>query len=244
MFQFIFDILKELIPDRNQPTIHWVARFLVLSFVLGTFGYFVWNAVLTTTLSERFNVRPINTKLPMLTHAELIITNRQVWREIAELRIADDNVRAAFLMVLIDKKTRNITLDISPAPDKTEVWIWNFEIPVRRFSSIEVIEDVANNLQDDLEPKLRESQKCMTAEISGETLATLKRAIPEFISTHASICPIYTFYNPRLIGATMIFFRPIPPLVPWHYEERLRLANIQASTFFRDFTAHYEMIYE
>lgn len=243
MIQTIIETIKDLLPNKDLPTNAWIARTLVLFSILGISGYGIFQLLINTTLGEKYNVR-LNSKLPQLTHMELLITRRQVWQQLSELRRQDDDVRAIFLMVLIDKKSRNIVQQDNVNPGLTDVVIWDFEIPVRRFSSLEIIEDVANNLQDDVEPKVRETKRCLTLPITGDTLKTLKRAIPDFLSTHVVVCPIYTFYNPRLIGATMMFFRIRPPLEAWHYEEKLRLSTIQISGFFRDFTVHYEMIYE
>lgn len=243
MFQFITDMLKDLLPSREQSNATWVSRLFVL-FLLGSIGVsFFWNAILTTTLGERYGIKRLNDKLPFMTHMELLITRRQVWQQLSGLRINDDDIRAVFLLMMIDKKTRNIVLkDMNPS--ETDIVIWEFEIPVRRFSSLEVIEDILNNQQVSLEKKIRETEKCITIPLEGETLTILKRAMPDFLSTHAAICPMYTFYNPRMIGSTMIFFRIRPPLEAWHYEEKLRQTTIQVSSFYRDMTIHYEIIYE
>lgn len=242
--QQIIEIVRSLLPNSNDNNKTWVIKVLLAGILVSWFGYATYFVMVTTTLGESYNIK-LNTKIPSLTHMELVITRRQVWQQLSRLRIEDENIRAIFQLMLIDKKTRNVVLTDTLDSNRTDLVIWDFEFPVQRYSAaLEVVEDITNNLQTEVEAKIRKEKQCLTLPLGGKPLAALKRAIPGFAATHASLCPLYTFYNPRLIGGVLIFFKIQPPLEPWYYEEKLRLATNQISAYFRDFTIHYEIIYE
>lgn len=236
----LIEALRDLLPSKEDSNKDWIIKnsFLLVAFLIiaGSALY----ALVSTSLGERYGIR-LNEQLPRMTTMEQIMTRRQVWQSLSRLRVEDDNVRAVFMLVLIDKRTRDIVQTDNLDPSQTDILIDNFEIPVRRFSSIEIIEDILNQEQNNREPDIRKTGRCQTYQLGGEPQQILKRAIPDFISTHAALCPVYAFYKPRLVGATMIFFKPAPNLEAWHYEERLRTATQQVATFYRDMTLDYKI---
>lgn len=238
--QYIFDALRDILPTREDDAKTYAIKLSILLTVVLILGGAALTVALNTTWGKRIGIERLR-ELPRMTTMEAIMTQRQVWQALSRLRIEDDNVRAVFMLLLIDKKTRDVVQTDDLDPTKTDVVISNFEIPVRRFSSIEIIEDILNQEQNSREPSIRKTARCQTYVLDGEPLQILKRAIPDFISTHVSLCPVYAFYQPRLVGATMIFFRPAPNLEPWHYEERLRNTTQQVATFHRDLTIDYKI---
>lgn len=233
-------VLRELLPGHKDNNQTWFLKVFVIFAITGTIALSGFYVLTSTTLGQRYGIE-LNTKIPEMTHAEFLINRRFAWRQLASLRLQSEFIHAAYQLMLIDKKTNNFPLDSLPVVE-TDVVIWEFEIPVRQSLSLELVEDVINQLQNEYQSLFEKSTQCRSFPLKNPVLSMIKRGVPGFDSTHAALCPINTFYRPRLVGATLILYQLKAPYTEFFFEDKLRTATIQIASHTRSLARHYQIL--
>lgn len=236
----LIEALLGLLPSNKDNIATWLVKVFVVALMFFLSAFFAYHVMINTSLGSRYGIQ-LNTRIPLMTHVEQNIIKRSVWQQLAELRYEDESISSVFLMMLIDKKTNNFPLKELPTLE-TDLILWEFEVPARVFPSLEIIEDMANTIQNEVQPLFDKSQKCMSAVIPPDRITLIKRSLSSFPSSHVVGCPIYTFYNRRLVGFTIAFYELKPPYTNFFYEDKLRATTRDISTRFRTLDNHYEII--
>lgn len=250
MIEFIKSIITEsmklvqnLLPDRNSNTISWVIRMFVLFWILLTLMGSVYYLLVSTTLGAKYGVTPIaSPELPKLSHLELALSSRQTWVQLTQLREDNDAIKGAFLVMLYDRKSGNFI--IKPNFDNSDILIWEWSIPDERYTTLEIVEESMNTAKPKYIEGLKNKNTCITSTLGDNSLAILKRGIPDLKITHASICPIYTRSKGLLIGAVVVYFKPDSVNTTQFIEDKTRRTTNLIATHFKDFTTRYEFIYD
>ncbi|WP_414589753.1 hypothetical protein [Scytonema sp. PCC 10023] len=230
------DVIKSLLPNHNLSTLAWIIRLSFLSvLVVGiVFG------MKDTPLGDRIGLSK-QIELPLLTHTEVIKNFRQSYEEISQLRESDPNVRATFLVALIDNSTNNIVQSQNIKDTRLMFWAWS--VPVDKYSYLDVFERAFNSIKGEFQAKLNDGS-CLSGEIQKPVLEQLKRGVYDFQSTHFSVCPVFTSQNKRLVTAAIALYKQPDSLQLYFYEDKLQRAASAISTLFYSFSEKYQIIFD
>ncbi|WP_414589790.1 hypothetical protein [Scytonema sp. PCC 10023] len=232
----VLDVVKSLLPNQNLSTPAWIIR---LSF-LGVLVVGIVVGIKDTPLGDRIGLSK-QVELPALTHTEVVKNFKQSYEEISQLRESDPNVRASFLVTLVDNSTNNIVLTNEVKDTRLMFWAWS--LPVDKYSYLDVFERAFNGVKGEFQSKLNDGS-CLSGAIQKPVLEQLKRGVYDFQSTHFSICPIFTSKNKRLIAAAIALYKQPDSLQLYFYEDKLQRAASAISTLFYSFSEKYQIIFD
>lgn len=203
-------------------------------------GAVIFLGIKGTPLGDKLGLNPI-VQLPSLTHAEVVQNFQQSYEEISQLRESDPNVRATFLVVLIDNSTNNIVQEKNVKDTRLAFWAWS--LPVDKFSYLNVFIKAFNSIKGEFQEKLSDDS-CISGAIQKPVLEQLKRGVYDFQSTHFSLCPIFTRQNKRLVAAAIALYKQPDQLQIYFYEDKLQRASSAISTLFYSFTQKYQITFD
>lgn len=235
-----FNILRDLLPSRDMAIGRWVAQLMMVVFVIVGIGSTAALGLRGTGLGEKWGLNPITKPLPLLTHTEMAATTRQIYEQLSQLRENNPDVRTTFLLTLYDPKTGTLVKAPKFDPKEARVLLWVWSVPVDKFSSLTIIENIFNNLKEEFIPRFSGQSQCISGEIKPLILEQMRRGINDFQSSHFSICPVYTVINRHLIAATVAFYKQPTNFQLYYFEDRLARATDAISPFFYDWSTKYE----
>lgn len=204
--QTLFDLIKDLLPARGDKFSVWVAKLLLVTLVVLTFGGLSYYVLINTTLGEQYNVRLIARQVP-LTHIEYVEQSVKNWRNLASLRDEYADVKASFVVIIYDRSTGNMLLN--PQYKNAGTLIWSWSLPLDKLDSLRPFEQ---GLDTVLEPLIKTmgERGCLSNKITPELLAYFRRGVAKFDFNHAAACPLYSAFEqgkPRyIVGYTTAFY--------------------------------------
>ncbi len=233
----VTDIVKALLPRSDLSTMSWAIRISLLALLC--VGIYI--GIKGTPLGDRLGLNPVE-ELPKLTHVEIANSFQQSYEQISQLRESDPNVRATFLMALVDNSTNNIVLSDDIPESKTRLIFWAWSLPVDKYAYLDVFDKSFNQIKKEF-LKINEGY-CLSGEIKKEIAEQLKRGVYDFQSTHFSVCPVFTTSKKRLVAAAIAFYKQPSNYQLYFYEDRLQRATNAIKTLFYSFSNKYEVYFD
>lgn len=203
--QFIFDAIRDLLPTKEDTTKVYAIKLGILLVMILVLGGAALTVALNTTWGKRIGIERIQEKQEVLSMTELSLHIRQMFHLLNRVKANDTNVRALYILLLVDKKTGNVvTRDMDIKDTSILVFVW--ATPSNQVNSIDIMEHGINLAKPDIEPRLRQEQSCIDGDIQQKVLDVFRRSIVDFKSNRFIICPIYARGGKYLTAATLMFY--------------------------------------
>lgn len=210
MFQaivdFLTEIIKSLLPEKNSTNGVWISRILILIFASYGALIFLYFGLQDTSLGQKLGISILTPKTAVLRHIDFIDYTRRLWQQLAAVRNANDSIKGAFIVGLYNEETGNFIRD-KEEYGKVRVKFITHSLLLSRYDALEVVEDGLDMVVKRSFGEMVKKQDCIGGTISPNLLNFFKKGIEDFQSTHASACPIQVYRkNEFFIPAILMFF--------------------------------------
>lgn len=263
MIDKFIEILRDLLPNKEQPNSIWVVRlFSVASISLMFFLVFTF-LLQNTPLGDKLGITRQKSGLPTLNQTELIFSMRESWRELSVFRDSSPNeIQDVFVVFIARKKDGNIlnSATISEKRVYPLIWVWNVSSKNSNVS-LRIVEDSFQSSLEDYRTILSQkktvgSRYCFSSPLKDSfSLGILKRGIIGFNANYVVSCGIYS-KSDETIGATIAYIKidsPLPSLPPpsalstdillYSIQDKLKTSTDVIETKYNDMSVDYQFRY-
>lgn len=209
----IAEILRDLLPEKNQPLVVWCTRIFVLMFAfLGSF-YLLFFSIRDTSLGEKYGIN--NPRIVLPTSTEYAHTNRYLLTILSKFK--DQNIQYVsniFLVSIYNKMSNDFV--VKSQDENQDFFIWAWSIPVQKFSNLESVDYLLNSEKQfifDTKITSNDQRHCVSGWLPDKISKRLKTIFVNETSNYYAICPIRDRSNKFTISYTISFLKVNDPLV-------------------------------